>query len=65
MNEIFKSAGDQFRQKLPQLTQNQEVRMCMIFSLKHYVVLDYYLKHVINPFFIFLPQRLQDYTVNL
>ena len=26
MNEVFRTAGDQFRQKLPQLTQNQEVR---------------------------------------
>ncbi len=25
MNEVFKTAADQFRQKLPQLTQNQEV----------------------------------------
>lgn len=27
MNEVFRTAGDQFRQKLPQLTQNQEVRI--------------------------------------
>lgn len=30
MNEVFRTAGDQFRQKLPQLTQNQEVRITYI-----------------------------------
>jgi len=35
MNEVFRSAGDQFRQKIPQLSRKVEVRTTFTESINH------------------------------